>query len=88
MLPVGYNDLNSVLYFGPTVHDAECMAYLLTECGVPAAVVSGNTLQSTRRKTIEDFKCGKFRVLCNCEVLTTDLTRLASPILSSSPRLR
>jgi superfamily II DNA or RNA helicase len=70
ILPVCRDHSNSVLYFGPTVHDAECMAYLLTECGVPAAVVSGSTLQSKRRKTIEDFKSGRVRVLCNCEVLT------------------
>jgi superfamily II DNA or RNA helicase len=71
ILPTCCDSRNSVLYFGPAVHDAECMAYLLAECGVPAAVVSGETLNSTRRRIIEDFKSGAVRVLCNCEVLTT-----------------
>jgi superfamily II DNA or RNA helicase len=71
ILPICCDSRNSVLYFGPAVHDAECMAYLLAECGVPAAVVSGETLNSTRRRIIEDFKSGAVRVLCNCEVLTT-----------------
>jgi DNA repair protein RadD len=71
ILPVCRQDNNSILYFGPSVHDAECMAYLLTECGVPAAVVSADTLNSTRRRIIDDFKSATIRVLCNCEVLTT-----------------
>jgi DNA repair protein RadD len=71
ILPICRDLRNSVLYFGPAVHDAECMAYLLAECGVPAAVVSGETLNSTRRRIIDDFKNGAVRVLCNCEVLTT-----------------
>lgn len=70
IVPVCMNRQNSILYFGPTVHDAECMTYLLAECGVPAGVVSGDTLQSTRRKAIADFKAGRLRVLCNCQVLT------------------
>lgn len=71
ILPICRHDNNSILYFGPSVHDAECMAYLLAECGVPAVVVSAETLNSTRRRIIDDFKSGTIRVLCNCEVLTT-----------------
>jgi DNA repair protein RadD len=71
LLPLCADNNNSILYFGPTVHDAEAMAYLLIECGVSASVVSGNTLQSTRRKSVAEFKNGRLRVLCNCEVLTT-----------------
>jgi superfamily II DNA or RNA helicase len=33
--------------------------------------VSGCSKQSARRQAIEQFKEGKVRVLCNCEVLTT-----------------
>jgi superfamily II DNA or RNA helicase len=60
-----------VLYFGPSVLDAECMAFLLRTRRVPAAFVSGNTRDVTRRKVIADFKSGAIKVLCNCEVLTT-----------------
>ena len=61
----------SVLYFGPTVSDAECMTYLLRERGVAAAVVSGATRDVTRRRVVDEFKNGALRVLCNCQVLTT-----------------
>jgi superfamily II DNA or RNA helicase len=47
------------------------MAFLLQRRGIPAAVVSGCSKQSARRQAIEQFKEGKVRVLCNCEVLTT-----------------
>jgi superfamily II DNA or RNA helicase len=62
---------NHVIYFGPSVLDAECMAFLLRQRGIVAAFVSGNTRDVTRRKIIADFKAGRVRVLCNCEVLTT-----------------
>jgi DNA repair protein RadD len=60
-----------LLYFGPSVLDAECMAFLLRQRGVPAAFLSGETRDVTRRKVITDFKRGRLQVLCNCEVLTT-----------------
>ncbi|MGH9335489.1 MAG: helicase-related protein, partial [Vicinamibacteria bacterium] len=61
---------NSILYFGPSVGDAECMAYLLRERGIRASVVSANTRDVTRRNLIEQFRQHKLTVLCNCEVLT------------------
>lgn len=60
-----------VIYFGPTVQDAECMAFLLRQRGIEAAFVSGGTRDVSRRKIIGDFKAGRTQVLCNCEVLTT-----------------
>jgi len=60
-----------VIYFGPSVQDAECMAFLLRQQGVEAAFVSGGTRDVSRRKIIGDFKAGRTQVLCNCEVLTT-----------------
>jgi superfamily II DNA or RNA helicase len=62
---------SSTLYFGPSVRDAECMAYLLRARGVPAAVVSGDTRDVARRQMIDEFRRARVRVLCNCEVLTT-----------------
>ena len=62
---------SQVIYFGPSVVDAECMAFLLRQRGVAAAFVSGATRDVTRRKIISDFKSGRVTVLCNCEVLTT-----------------
>lgn len=68
---VAKNPDASVIYFGPSVADAELMAFLLRENGVPAGFVSASTRQTARRQLIEDFRLGKIRVLCNCEVLTT-----------------
>lgn len=71
LLPIMADPKNLVLYFGPSVNDAECMAYLLREHQVRAAVVSGQTREGTRRLLIERFRRGEIRILCNCEVLTT-----------------
>jgi superfamily II DNA or RNA helicase len=71
ILPVCRNTMNRVLYFGPRVVDAEAMAFLLRQEGIPAAVVSGSTRDATRRRAIEDFRSGAIRVLCSCEILTT-----------------
>lgn len=60
-----------VLYFGPSVLDAELVAFMLRYKGRRAAAVSGTTRASTRRAMIADFKAGRIDVLCNCEVLTT-----------------
>ena len=71
LVPLARDPSHLILYFGPTVRDAECMAFLLRERGIPAAVVSGGTREATRRRLIERFKRAEIRVLCNCEVLTT-----------------
>ena len=71
VVPIARDPSNLILYFGPTVKDAEHMAFLLRERGVPAAVVSGTTREATRRKRIDRFRRREIRVLCNCEVLTT-----------------
>ncbi len=71
ILPLAKEESNAILYFGPSVRDAECMAFLLRREHIPAAVVTGNTRDVTRRQVVAEFKQGKIRVLCNCEVLTT-----------------
>lgn len=71
ILPLAQEPDHQILYFGPSVQDAECMAFLLQRRSVPAAVVSGASRRSARRQAIEQFKEGAIRVLCNCEVLTT-----------------
>jgi superfamily II DNA or RNA helicase len=71
MLTICADPQAQVLYFGPSVLDAECMAFLLRSRGIPAAFVSGATREVTRRRIVADFKSGGVQVLCNCEVLTT-----------------
>ena len=60
-----------VLYFGPSVLDAELVAFMLRYKGKRAAAVSGNTSAAARWALIADFRVGRIDVLCNCEVLTT-----------------
>lgn len=62
---------SSILYFGPTVSDAQAMTFLLRMEGITAEFVGAETRTPTRRQVIRDFKDGKIRVICNCEVLTT-----------------
>jgi superfamily II DNA or RNA helicase len=71
IVPLARDPASLILYFGPGVRDAECMAFLLRERQVPAAVLTGATREATRRQVVERFKRGELRVLCNCEVLTT-----------------
>jgi DNA repair protein RadD len=71
ILPIAQQPENSILYFGPTVQDAESMSCLLQQRGVKSAVISGRTRDATRRRTVADFKAGRIRVVCSCEALTT-----------------
>lgn len=71
MLPICADPTARVIYFGPSVLDAECMALLLRLRGVVSAFVSGATREVTRRQIVDDFRQGGIQVLCNCEVLTT-----------------
>jgi superfamily II DNA or RNA helicase len=73
-----------VIYFGPTVQDAECMAFLLRQRGIEASFVGADTRDVSRRKIIADFKSGEIQVLCNCEVLTTgfDAPRVTHVVLA------
>lgn len=60
-----------ILYFGPTVADAEVIAFLLLKSGFRAASLSAKTHASARRETVRQFKAGAYQVLCNQGVLTT-----------------
>jgi superfamily II DNA or RNA helicase len=71
LLPLAQDPANRVIYFGPTVDDAEIVSVLLRAQGVPTGFVSGATRAPQRRRTIDQFRRGELRVLCNCEVLTT-----------------
>jgi len=58
--------------------------------GIKAPVVDGNTNKDERRQTVEDFRAGKYRVLCNINVYTegfnvkqVDCVALLRPTLSA-----
>lgn len=84
IVPVARDPRSLILYFGPTVSDAECMAFLLREEGISASVISGYTRDASRRELVESFKSGTIRVLCNCEVLTTgfDAPRVSHVVMA------
>ena len=60
----------SGIAFTPTVATAQHLAALLTQRGIPAAVVHGGTPRTERLAIYEAFRIGSIRVLCNCMVLT------------------
>jgi len=63
------------IMFAPTVHSAEIIAGEFVGVGVSTGIVHGATPKGERRKTLDEFRAGKIRMLCNCMVLTegTDL---------------
>ena len=60
-----------ILFFGVTVNDAKLMTCLLRSKGIDVGLVTGDTNIRVRESTIQDFKEGKIRILCNCRILTT-----------------
>lgn len=60
-----------VLYFGPTVQDAELMAITLRAYGIRSAAISGKTSKASRHRILREFRSGAIEVLCNCQLLTT-----------------
>lgn len=83
LAPIARQPNSSVLYFGPTVADAEIMCFYLRRLGIRAEVVSGTTRPAARRRMIESFRKGETSVLCNCQVLTTgfDAPRVTHVVL-------
>lgn len=60
-----------VLYFGPTIEDAEAIMFRLRWEGVTAEVITGKTPRATRQDTVRRFRDGQVTVLSNHGVLTT-----------------
>lgn len=58
------------ILFAPTVASAAVFAGALEEAGVSARVVHGGIPLEDRRAILRDHKAGKFRILCNCMILT------------------
>ena len=71
ILPVCAEPDAQIIYFGPSILDAECMAFLLRQRRIKSAFVGGNTRDVTRRQVVRAFRESRIKVLCNCEVLTT-----------------
>jgi DNA repair protein RadD len=78
------------LFFCSGVKHAEHVAQALTDNGVPAACVTGETPKKQREQILADFKTGRLRSLTNANVLTTgfdhpdiDLIAMLRPTMSA-----
>ncbi|MDX9974318.1 MAG: DEAD/DEAH box helicase family protein [FCB group bacterium] len=60
-----------ILYFAPTVAEAQAMTFLLRAQGIKAECVTADTPAPLRMRRIEQFRSGEIRILCNVEILTT-----------------
>ena len=61
----------AALVYGVSVSHASRLRNALRMAGVAAEVVTGQTDSGTRERLLEDFKAGRIRALCSCDVLTT-----------------
>jgi superfamily II DNA or RNA helicase len=82
----------SIIYFAPSVTNANIMAALLRDRGVSSGVVSSATGSGIRQMYIKKFKEQEIKILCNFGVLTTgfdspliDAVMIARP--TNSPNL-
>ncbi|MEZ4815057.1 MAG: helicase-related protein [Bdellovibrionota bacterium] len=73
----------TVIYFGPSVEDSKQVASLLLMFGKSACHISAETSRGRREQVIREFKEGKVRVICNCELLTTgfDAPRISHVVI-------
>lgn len=83
-------DRRGWLIFCCTVAHCEAMNAALVERGIISAVITGETDQRVRDRTIAEYKAGQIRALCSMGVLTTgfnakqvDLVALARPTKST-----
>jgi superfamily II DNA or RNA helicase len=65
-----YADGRLAMAFTVSVASAYRLAAKFNEAGIPAAAVDGTTPTKERKQILADFRAGKYRVLCNCNVLT------------------
>ena len=53
------------LIFATSVEHAKTLAALLNRIGIRSRAVSGATETATRRRVVEEFRCGKIKALVN-----------------------
>lgn len=68
----------TILVFTVTVRQATLTAKALTEAGIRAAVISGETPDGERKAVLEALAAGRIPVVCNANVLTegTDIVEI------------
>lgn len=83
-------EYKSTLVFCINVEHCREVCALLQKQGVDARYVTSKTSNSERKTIVEDFKQGKFPVLCNVTVFTegTDIPNIDSIILARPTKLK
>lgn len=61
--------LQTVVYCTGVEHSKQ-MAKMFLDEGIPSAHFDGATPPDERKKIVEDFRSGKIRVLCNCDIIS------------------
>lgn len=61
--------LQTVVYCTGVEHSKQ-MAKMFLDEGIPSAHFDGTTPPDERKKIVEDFRSGKIRVLCNCDIIS------------------
>ena len=56
------------------VKHALAMRDLFESSGIPAVEIDANSSVSDREKALSDFSKGKYRILCNCNLISEGIT--------------
>lgn len=59
---------DSVLVFSKTKYGADKISKLLSKAGISSGAIHGNKSQNNRQETLNNFKCGKIRVLIATDI--------------------
>jgi len=59
---------DSVLVFSKTKYGADKISKLLSKAGISSGAIHGNKSQNKRQETLNNFKCGKIRVLIATDI--------------------
>lgn len=60
-------DKSAICYCVDVEHSQDVATYF-NSIGIPAAHCDGNTHKDERKKIVEDFRLGKYKILCNAEL--------------------
>jgi ATP-dependent RNA helicase RhlE len=82
-------DIRQTLVFTRTKHGANRLAERLTRDGLSCAAIHGNKSQAARTRALEDFKCGRIRILVATDIAARglDITELPQVVNFELPHV-
>lgn len=66
-------DKQAIAYCVNVAHSVETCE-MFNNAGIPARHIDAHTSEEEREKVLQDFKDGKFKVLCNCNLISEGIT--------------